>query len=175
MGLPEFLGSLFKNISPIGMSDSPTCARCLNCKARIKTLPSGRQVRVFTCPYTGEYDSFEGLLPSVNPSDSATYAEYSKKYRENINSIYGYMSNSVEQPGGMAPLKNNEYKSICSYNELKYATNNLYNCGHFKPCLNIDHDGSYYIVDNEMLYNSSFGDIYYDNLSLEDQESLRNL
>lgn len=175
MGFSEFLGSIVKAFTPPGMSDSPNCARCANCKARIKDLPSGKQIRIFCCPYTGEYDNLSSILPSVNPSDPATYSEYSKKYQENINYVYESMSNCVEQPGGTAPLKNNDWLPITRYNELKYATKNLYSCGHFKPCLFIDNDGSYYIKDNEMLYNSNFQEEFFDNLSEEDQKSLIDL
>ena len=43
MGFSEFLGSIVKAFTPPGMSDSPSCAKCMNCKARIKELPSGKQ------------------------------------------------------------------------------------------------------------------------------------
>ena len=85
------------------------------------------------------------------------------------------MGSCVEQPGGTAPLKNNDWLPIIRYSELKYATRNLYDCGHFKPCLFIDNDGSYYIKDNEMLYNSDYPEEYYDNLSEDDQRLLRDL
>lgn len=175
MGFPDFLNSLFKALTPPSMSDEPSCAKCINCKARIKQLPSGQQIRIFTCPYVGEYDEYQSILPSVNPSDSNTLLEYTKKYLENINSVYELMGNSVEQPGGMSPMKNNEYKPITRYEELKYCTENVYNCGSFKPCLHIDNDGSSYMKDNEFLYKTSYQEFYFDNLPEEDKKLLRDL
>lgn len=175
MGFSEFLGSIINAFTPPGMSDSPSCAKCMNCKARIKQLPSGKQVRVFCCPYTGDYDGFESILPAVNPNDSSTYNEFVEKYKENFDFIHEVMGDCVEQPGGTAPLKNNDGLPITRYPELIYSTNSLYNCGHFKPHLYIDHDGSYYIYDNEMLYETSVGDIFHDELSEEDKDSLRIL
>ena len=172
MGLPEFLNSLLNAIKLPNMSEEPNCAKCINCRARIKQLPSGKQVRVFTCPHTGEYDEYQSILPSVNPVDPGTLTEYTQKYSENLNYIYERMGTCIEQPGGTTPLKTNDYIPITRYNELKYCTENVYNCGHFKPCLHIDYDGSSYMKDNENIYNTSYSEEYFDNLPEEDKKRL---
>lgn len=176
MGFTDFLRSIIDGLTPPNMSDSPNCSKCLNCKARIIRLPSGKEIRVFTCPCVGQYDEYQGFeLPSVDPNDPNSIIEYTKKYLEKIDYIYNLMGNSSEQPGDCIPLKTNDFKPITRYEELKYCTENIYNCGHFKPCLYIDHDGSSYMIENEMIQRTSYSEEYFDNLSPEDKNKIRDL
>lgn len=166
MGLFDFL---------FGSSEQPSCSNCLNCNARIKKLPSGKTIRVFTCPYTEEYDEFN-FLDAVNPFDQSDYTEYSKQYLENIQPIYNTMQRKcIEQPGGTGALKNINGIPITTYAELTDYTmcrTNLKYCKAFKPCLEIDYSGSSLIIQNEMIKNTSLPEINYEDLSDEDKKRL---
>lgn len=175
MEFPEFLSSIFKAITPPSMSDEPTCAKCMNCKARVKQLPSGQQIRVFTCPYTGEKDEFSDILPAVNPSDQTTLTNYAKKYIENLNFIDNKIYTCAVQPGGTSPMKDNNSTPITRYEDLNYCTENLYHCGAFKPRLFIDNDGSSHMKENELITLSPYREYSFVNLTYEDQKALRDM
>ena len=70
------------------------CSQCIKCKQCIKNLSNGEQIRIFTCPATGNYDDasyidefFSGIEDPTKMSP-----EYIEKFQQNRGVIDDYIN-----------------------------------------------------------------------------------
>jgi len=165
-----FFGSLRDFVSS---STEFKCSQCIKCKKCIKTLSTGEQVRVFTCPGVDtnlrDDEYIDSLLPSIENGFTTDYLE---AYNKNRDAVYSYLySSPVIYLDTATPLLFESCIPVTTFNEL----DNFYKameCPNFRPFINTSNILSY----NDNLPNSPVPDLLsFEELSSEDKRLLTQI
>lgn len=93
------------------------CSKCIKCKQCLKNLSTGEQIRIFTCPYTGNYDDasyIDEIFSDIKEPTKLT-PEYIEKFQENRGIIDEYINTK-------SVIYLDSAKPICNYQNYVITT-----------------------------------------------------
>lgn len=169
MGLIDVINGFFSSFRDFASSSTEfKCSQCLKCKNCIKTLSSGQQVRVFTCPGIDPNLCDDQYIDSILPSlENGFTSEYIDAYNQNRDAIYSYLYSSPTLYLDTAiPLTFDTCTPVTTYEELLHFYKAM-QCPKFRPFL----DSSNIIGYNDNLNTAPASDILsFESLSAEDKQ-----